>query len=118
MLSESDAPSELREIPAEELTPKKVTQAANNGDRLAKHIYDFTGHCLGKAAAEFAAVTDPEAIILFGGVAKAGDLLLKPMREAFMANALFLYKDRVRFLLSKLDDADAAILGAASLPYL
>lgn len=118
ILSESDAPSVLRDIPAGEMTPKKVAEAAENGDRLAKHIYDFTGHCLGKAAAEFAAVTDPEAIILFGGVAKAGDLLLKPMREAFVENALFLYNDRVRFMLSKLDDADAAILGAASLPYL
>lgn len=118
LLSESDAPSVLREIPEGEMTPKKVEQAARNGDILAKQIYDFTGHCLGEAAAEFAAVTDPEAIILFGGVAKAGDLLLNPMREAFMENALFLYKDRVRFLLSKLDDADAAILGAASLPYL
>ncbi len=55
-------------------------------------------------------------LILFGGVSKAGDLLLKPMREAFLESALFLYKDRVRFLLSKLHDADAAILGAASLP--
>lgn len=118
ILSESDAPSVLRDIPQEEMTTKDVAVAAGNGDRLAKRVYDFTGHCLGKAAAEFAAVTDPEAIILFGGVAKAGDLLLKPMKEAFVENALFLYNDRVRFLLSKLDDADAAILGAASLPYL
>lgn len=117
-LSLSDAPSSLREIPEEEMPPKSVAMAANDGDRIAKEIYDFTGRCLGKAAAEFAAVTDPEAIILFGGVAKAGDLLLQPMREAFNESALFLYKDRVRFLRSKLDDADAAILGAASLPYM
>ncbi len=79
------------------MTPKKVQIAACDGDRLANRIYEFTGHCLGKAAAEFAAVTDPEAFILFGGVSKAGDLLLKPMREAFLESALFLYKDRVRF---------------------
>ena len=116
MLAESDEPSVLRDIPQGEMTPKKVQIAACDGDRLANRIYEFTGHCLGKAAAEFAAVTDPEAFILFGGVSKAGDLLLKPMREAFLESALFLYKDRVRFLLSKLHDADAAILGAASLP--
>lgn len=117
-LAISDAQSALREIPEEEMTPKKVAEAANAGDMIASEVYDFTGRCLGKAAAEFAAVTDPEAVILFGGVAKAGDLLLKPMREAFNESALFLYKDRVRFLLSKLNDADAAILGAASLPYM
>lgn len=115
-LSESERPSVLRDIPKGEMTPKKVEQAAKKGDSIAQEIYRFTGECLGKAAAEFAAISDPEAIFLFGGVAKAGELLLAPMREAFMESALFLYKDRVRFLPSKLDDADAAILGAASLP--
>lgn len=115
-LSISDAPSVLRDLPADALSPKVIEKAANDGDGLAREIYDFTGRCLGKAAAEFAAVTDPEAFVLFGGVAKAGDLLLSPMREAFNDTCLFLYKDRVRFLQSKLDDADAAILGAASLP--
>lgn len=115
-LSQSECPSILRDIPKGEMTPKKVEQAAKKGDRIAQEIYRFTGECLGKAAAEFAAISDPEAIFLFGGVAKAGELLLAPMREAFMESALFLYKDRVRFLPSKLDDADAAILGAASLP--
>ena len=86
------------------------------GDRIAQRIYHFTGRCLGKAAAEFAAMTDPEAIILFGGVSKAGNLLLEPMREAFAEASLHLYRDRVRFLTSALSDADAAILGAASLP--
>jgi len=81
-------------------------------------VYEFTGRCLGLAAAEFAAMTDTEAIILFGGVAKANDLLLDPMREAFSASALHLYRDRVRFLLSGVRDSDAAILGAASLPYI
>ncbi|MDE6771712.1 MAG: ROK family protein [Muribaculaceae bacterium] len=116
-LSQSECPSILRDIPKGEMTPKKVEQAAKKGDRIAQEIYRFTGECLGKAAAEFAAISDPEAIFLFGGVAKAGELLLAPMREAFMESALFLYKDRVRFLPSQLDDADAAILGAESLQF-
>ena len=70
------------------------------------------------AAAEFAAFADPEAIILFGGVARAADLLLNPMREAFHDSALHLYRDRVRFLVSSVDDSAAAVLGAASLPYM
>jgi glucokinase len=115
-LAEMDDPSELRDIPEETRTPKDVQDAAMRGDRIAQRIYHFTGRCLGKAAAEFAAMTDPEAIILFGGVSKAGNLLLEPMREAFAEASLHLYRDRVRFLTSALSDADAAILGAASLP--
>lgn len=118
MMSESDKESTLRSIPFEELSSKAIADAANDGDQLAKEVYDFTGKCLGMAAAEFAALTDPEAIILFGGVAKAGDLLVSPMREAFGKHTLHLYRDRVRFLISALEGANAALVGAASLPLL
>lgn len=118
MLESSDRPSSLRDLPVGELSAKTVDIAARRGDALAREVYDFTGRCLGQAAAEFASFADPEAIILFGGVARAGDLLLDPMREAFSASALHLYRDRVRFLLSEVRDSDAAILGAASLPYI
>lgn len=116
MMAESDIPSLMREIPIGELTAKTICELANAGDILALSVYRFTGECLGRAAAEFAAFSDPEAIILFGGVSKAGDLLLNPMRETFLENTLHLYRDRVRFMVSKMKDADAAILGAASLP--
>lgn len=110
--------SVLRSIPAEELTSKAIAEAAESGDELAKEVYDFTGKCLGIATAEFAAFTDPEAIILFGGVAKAGDLLVGPMRESFGKHTLHLYRDRVRFMISALEGANAALIGAASLPLL
>lgn len=117
-MAESDKDSVLRNIPPAELTSKVIAEAALDGDELAKEVYDFTGKCLGKAAAEFAAFTDPEAIILFGGVAKAGDLLVNPMRDAFGKSTLHLYRDRVRFLVSSLEGANAALIGAASLPLL
>lgn len=110
---ENDSP--LRDLADEELTPKAVEDAVMQGDEIAKNVYQYTGECLGKAAAEFAALTDPEAIILFGGVAKAGDLLLEPMKREFDKYALHLYKGRVKFMCSMLKDADAAVLGAASL---
>ena len=116
MLAESDVASSLRGLGDDELTAKTVSEAANGGDSLAKAVYDFTGKCLGAAAAEFAAFSDPEAIILFGGVSKAGNLLLAPMKEEFDRKALHLYSGRVKFMCSTLKDADAAILGAASLP--
>ena len=118
LLGVSSEQSSLRTIPDDRLTAKLVCEAARQGDVLANEVYTYTGHCLGKAAAEFAAFTDPEAIILFGGVANAGDLLIEPMARAFREHALHLYRDRVRFLISGLNGADAAILGAASLPHL
>lgn len=116
LMKTTDKPSMLRAMTDEQLTSKTIAEAANAGDELAKEVFDFTGECLGKAAAEFAAFTDPEAIILFGGVAKAGELLITPMREAFGKHTLHLYRDRVRFLISALEGANAALVGAASLP--
>ncbi|MDE6480934.1 MAG: ROK family protein [Muribaculaceae bacterium] len=118
LLAESDRQSSLRGIKPDELTSKIICEAALKGDELAKEVFDFTGKCLGVAAAEFASFTDPEAIILFGGVSKAGDLLINPMREAFGKHTLHLYRDRVRFLISALEGANAALIGAASLPLL
>lgn len=118
MMSDTDRPSLLRGIKKEELTSKTIFEAALKGDEIAKDVFDFTGKCLGIAAAEFAAFTDPEAIILFGGVAKAGDLLIDPMRKSFGQHTLHLYRDRVKFMTSSLEGANAALIGAASLPLL
>ena len=112
-----DEPSSLRKIPLDQLTSKIIYEEALNNDKVAKKTLNFVGKCLGKAAAEFAAFSDPEAVILFGGVANAGELLLKPMRTSFKKNALFLYRDSVKILLSSIPESDAAILGAASLPF-
>lgn len=116
MMAESDTPSMLREFEDGELSAKKIAEAANAGDEIAKAVFDFTGMCLGKAAAEYAAFTDPEAIILFGGVAKAGKLLTEPMAKTFDEHVLHLYRGRVKILTSTLCDAEAALIGAASLP--
>lgn len=118
LLSESDQPSLLRNIDTDSLSAKTIAEAANKGDLLANEIFEFTGNCIGKACAEFAAFTDPDAIIFFGGVSQAGELLLHSIRESFKEHALFLYRDRVEFTTSGLPDAKAALLGAAALPYL
>lgn len=118
MMAESDTPSILRDVDERFLSSKIIAEAAAAGDVIAKAVFDFTGRCLGKAAAEYAAFTDPDAIILFGGVAKSGKLLTEPMAEAFEENVLHLYRGRVKILTSTLCDADAALIGAASLPLL
>ena len=107
--------SRLRTLPLEDITSKDVFDAAIAGDELAKEVFEFTGEILGEAFADFVAFTSPEAIILFGGLAKAGDLILKPIRESMERNLLNIYKNKVKLLFSELNESDAAVLGASAL---
>lgn len=115
MLEKSKEESSLRNIPPNQLDSKKVYEAALKGDKLAKEIYEFTGKILGLALANFVMFSSPEAIILFGGLTKAGDLILKPTRENMEANLIKIFQNKVRILISHLKEADAAILGASAL---
>lgn len=108
-------PSLLRNIPSADLTSKDVYDAAIAGDPIAQSVYEFTGRVLGESLADFAAFTSPEAFILFGGLAKAGELLFKPMREAFEKNVLSFHRGKIKLLVSELKEADAAVLGASAL---
>ncbi len=108
-------PSLLRNIPVEDITSKDVYDAAIAGDKIAKDIFEFTGKILGESMADMTVFSSPSAFILFGGLAKSGELLLKPLREALDRNMLSLYKGKVKVLLSELKEADAAVLGASAL---
>lgn len=108
-------PSALRSLDPADITSKDVYDAALQGDELAKEIFDYTGTILGEAFADFVTFSAPEAIILFGGLAKSGNLLLDPIRKAMDQNMLFVWKNKVNVVLSELKDTDAAILGASAL---
>lgn len=108
-------PSLLRNLPIDEITSKDVYDAAIQGDKIAKEIFDYTGTILGEAMADITVFSSPQAFILFGGLAKAGELLLKPIREAMDRNMLFVFKGKPKVLLSELKEADAAVLGASAL---
>lgn len=108
-------PSSLRQIPIQDITSKDVYDAAITGDKLALEIFDYTGKILGEAFAKFIAFSSPKAIILFGGLAKAGDLILKPIKEAMDRNTLNIYKGKVKIMFSELKESDAAVLGASAL---
>ncbi len=114
MLAKHLGESSLRDVPFNGLTAKMVADAANKGDLLAMEIFAYTGKMLGEALANVASVTSPKAIFFFGGLAKAGELLFEPVREAMEKNILFLYKDKISLQASDLGD-DAAILGASAL---
>lgn len=115
LLENTDVKSSLRNIPSEELDSKKVYEAAIQGDELARHVYEFTGRILGLALANAVMFSSPEAIILFGGLTKAGDLILKPTKEHMEANLIQVFQNKVKILISHLKESDAAILGASAL---
>ncbi|MCX6211019.1 MAG: ROK family protein [Bacteroidetes bacterium] len=115
ILQKSDRPSLLRALPTSELNSKIVFEAATKGDEIAKEVFDYTGKILGMALANFVMFSSPEAIILFGGLTKAGDLILKPTREHLEANVIEIFQNKVKILVSHLKESDAAILGASAL---
>jgi len=114
MLSKTTIPSLLRDIAPEQITSLDVSIAAEKGDQLAKDIYDFTGKMLGEACADFAAFSSPEAFIFFGGMVKAGELIMKPIRDAYDAHVMPIFRGKAQFLVSGLDGASAAVLGASA----
>ncbi len=105
----------LSKIPKEELTSKHVGDAAHDGDPLALEVFEKTGQWLGIAMANAVAFSSPEAIFLMGGPVKAGEVLLRPLRETFKKSLCFVYDGSVDIRVSELPDNDAAILGAAAL---
>ena len=113
-LEKTTTPSVLRELNPEEITSLDVSLAAAKGDKLAIDVYEFTGKMLGEACADFAAFSSPEAFIFFGGLTKAGDLLMKPLKKAYDENVLKIFKDKAKFLISGLEGSSAAVLGASA----
>lgn len=107
-------PSLLRDLDIESITSKDVYDAAIKGDAIAKEIFEYTGTILGEALADFVAFSSPQAIVLFGGLTKSGDLLMNPIKEAFKKNVLSIFAD-TQIILSELKESDAAVLGASAL---
>ncbi len=105
----------LRRIPAKDITSKDVFDAAKEGDQMAKDIFAFTGEILGQSLADFVKFSSPEAFVLFGGLAKSGDLLIEPIKKAMEANLMPIFRNKVKILLSGMKEADAAVLGASAL---
>ena len=111
----SDEPSLLRNV--DKIASKDVYDAAKEGDKLALKIFEYTGTVLGRSFADLIAFSSPEAIVLFGGLARAKEFLLQPMEDAMNANVLPLWKNKVKIVFSQLKESDAAILGASALAW-
>ncbi len=111
----SDEPSSLRSL--SEISSKDIYDAAKEGDKLAIRLFDFTGRMLGRSLADFVAFSAPEAIVLFGGLARAKEFLAGPIRESLDEYVLGLWKGKVKIVFSQLKESDAAILGASALAW-
>lgn len=107
--------SMLNDYPEEEINSKVVYECATKGDPTAIEVFRYTGQKLGEALANFVMFSSPEAILLFGGVIKAGDFILKPTKLHMERNLLPIFRNKVKLVFSELDEADAAILGASAL---
>ncbi len=110
-----DEESLLRDYSINDLTSQSVYECAIKGDKIANDIFEFTGQILGEALANFVMFSSPKAIVLFGGLTKAGDLIMNPTRKAMEENLIQIFKNKVKLLYSDLQEADAAILGASAL---
>ena len=115
MLQKTDRPSLLRDMEPDKITSLDVSLAAAKGDELSKEIYQFTGEMLGEACADFAAFCSPEAFVCFGGLTKAGDLLMDPIKKSYDEHVLKIFKGHAKFLVSSLDGSSAAVLGASAI---
>jgi glucokinase len=114
LLAKTTRPSLLRDMNPDDITSLDVSIAAGKGDALANEIYEQTGRMLGEACADFAAFSSPEAFIFFGGMVKAGELIMRPIREAYDRHVMPVFRGKAQFLVSGLDGASAAVLGASA----
>ena len=117
LLADADQKSILDGVTIKNLSAKMIDEAALKGDEVALEAFSYTGKILGEALANAVAYTNPEAIFLFGGLAQADDLILKPTKINLEKNVLNVYKNKVKVLLSALNEDDAAILGASALAW-
>lgn len=115
ILTNTDRPSLLRNKPIENIESLDVSIAASQGDEVANEIFQFTGKMLGEACADFAVFSSPEAFIFFGGLCKAGDLIMKPIEESYNQAVMPVFRGKAKFLVSGLMNANAAVLGASAL---
>lgn len=115
MLANYRDSSPLRDIPYSEITAKKIYDAAIGGDKIAINAFKYTGKLLGEALADTVAILSPEAIVIFGGLAKAENLILDPTMKHMELNLLNNYKGKIKLVTSGLKEGDAAVLGASAL---
>lgn len=111
--SEYKSVSKIHEI--ENPHAENVFELAQKGDIFCSEIIDYTAEILGNALADFACFSDPQAYVLFGGMARSGQFFAQKVKGYMEEGILNIYKGKIEIRLSSLHDKNAAVLGAASL---
>lgn len=117
ILNESRTNSSEQNTAVYNLSARAIYEAAVKGDAIAVKTFEYTGMILGRHLADLVAITSPEVIFLYGGLAAAGQLLLQPTRQHLEENLLQVFRGRVRVELSQLEGKSAAVMGAAALAW-
>ena len=115
LLAKMNDASPLRDLSFNQVDSAMIAQFAAKGDAISKEAFRLTGQKLGYALADAVTITSPEAIFIFGGLAKAGDILFDPIKWYMEENMLMAFKNKVKVLPSELQNKNAAILGASAL---
>lgn len=115
LLADTMEQSHLREVSQTNLTGEMITEAALRGDRVALQAFEYTGEVLGQKLADAIAFSSPEAIIFFGGLANAKDLIFQPTLQSMEKYIFPIFRGSVRLMLSSLQNKNAAVLGAGAL---
>ena len=115
LLDYTEEPSVLRDVERQTISSKLISESASKNDSVALQAFEYTGEILGLKLADTIAITSPEAIFLFGGLALAGDLIFRPTKYWMEHYLLPIFKNKVKLLPSLLPENNAAILGASAL---
>jgi glucokinase len=115
LMEASEAPSSMRQLP--ELTVEAIATCADQGDAMAKEVWTRTGEILGRSVANYASVINPEAVVLTGELVVYLDKMWEPMEKAFKDNVFGNIRDKVKIVLSTIDDHERNVLGASALAW-
>ena len=115
LMEASDAPSTLRQLP--ELTLDAIAACADQGDEMAKEVWKRTAEILGRALSNYASVINPEAIVLTGMLINYVDRMWPAMEKAFLENVFGNIRDKVKVVVSKINDHERNVLGASALAW-
>lgn len=115
LLEANDAPSKMRQNTA--LTLDDIAESADEGDSIALEVWRYTGYLLGVALANYASVVNPEAIILTGELTKYSGRMWAAMEEGFVQNVFGNIRDKVKIVVSKINDSERNVLGASALAW-
>jgi glucokinase len=117
LMADTRDESPLRDVAPSQLTSKMIAQAAAKKDPIAVKAMEFTAEKLAFGIMNMITFSSPQAIFLFGGLAKAGEMLFAPVRKYVDENVMPIFRGTYQILPSGIPENNAAVLGSAALAW-